>query len=155
MWCDGTQLIQTSLLLSLTIYLRSFSILPSRLCPRLPGDLYISGSSTNTRYVFLFYRSRATRPDHLYLHDLLTRITSGEQYKSKSSWLCKAYSETSKNMWLKIRVSCGIFCLTTVYQNHAVNIIRNTWSFIFIYGFLLIFFVSRLFITNGSYLFVS
>ena len=28
-------------------------------------------------------------------------------------------------MFLKIRVSCGVFCSTTVYQYHALNIMRN------------------------------
>ena len=49
----------------LVFYLRSISILSSRLYPHLPGDLNISGFSTNTMYVFLFYRSCATRPGHL------------------------------------------------------------------------------------------
>jgi hypothetical protein len=63
-------------------------ILSSHLRLGLPSGRRRSGLSTKILYAPLFSPVRATSPAHLILLDLITRILSGDEYRSLSSSLC-------------------------------------------------------------------
>ena len=58
--------------------------------PRTPGSSKwsLSGFPTKTLYTPLLSPIRVTSPTHFILLDMITRIESGEQYRSLSSSLC-------------------------------------------------------------------
>ena len=69
-------------------YWISILILYFYLCLGLPSDLFPSAFRTRTPYTPLLSTIRATCPTHLIRLDFITRKTSGEEYRSLSSWLC-------------------------------------------------------------------
>jgi len=75
------------------ISLRSALLLPFYpLRVGLLNFLFPSGVSTETRYAPVLFPIMTTRPIHLILLDLITRIILSEQYQSCSSSLCSLFS---------------------------------------------------------------
>jgi hypothetical protein len=57
--------------------------------PRFPSSLLPSGLPTKTLNAFLLSPIHTTLPADLILLDFITRILHGEEYRSKSSSLCR------------------------------------------------------------------
>ena len=64
---------------------RSILILSSHLCLGLRSSIFLSGFPSKSLYTTLLSPTRASFPAHPILLDLITRIISGEQYRSLNS----------------------------------------------------------------------
>jgi hypothetical protein len=71
-----------------TTSLRSILILSSHLRLGFPSSLFASGYPAKTLYIPFLSSICVTWAAHLILLDLITRIISGEEYRSLSSSLC-------------------------------------------------------------------
>jgi len=81
---------------------RSVMILSSHLRLNPPSGLFSSDFPTKTMYASLLSPIHTTCPAHLILFDLITRIISGEEYKSLSSSLFNfLHSRLSRPSWPK------------------------------------------------------
>jgi hypothetical protein len=67
---------------------RSILILSFHACLVLPNDLLLLSFPTKTRYAPCPFSIHSTCPTHLILHDWITWIILGEQYRSFSSSFC-------------------------------------------------------------------
>ena len=85
---------------------RSILILYSYLCLGFPNGLFPSGFRMKTLYVPLLSPIRAICPAHFNLLDLITRIITGEQYRSWSSSFCSfLHSSIPHPSWAQISSS--------------------------------------------------
>ena len=101
---------------------RSILILSFHILVGLPSVLLLSGFPTKTLYATLLFNIRATCPSHLSYPHLITRIISGEEYRTYSSLLCSLLHSLITSSLLGPNIPLSILFSKTLSLLSSLNV---------------------------------